>query len=83
VAGVTRTITYEVNDTASMIDFIRHGLAVALLPPSFLSGLADVSVVAIRRHAPQFDVAIATPSLRRISAAARALLDTIEHELAT
>ena len=33
-AGVTRTITSEVNDTATMIDFIRNGLAIGLLPRS-------------------------------------------------
>jgi DNA-binding transcriptional LysR family regulator len=78
-AGLTRTIAYEVNDTTSIIDFVRHGIAVALLPPSFLSDLDDISVVPIRRHVPQFEVALATPSLRRLSAAASALLDTIQH----
>ena len=77
-AGLTRTIAYEVNDTASMIDFVRHGLAVALLPPSFVSDLDDVAVIPIRRHVPRFEVAVATPSLRRLSAAARALLDTVQ-----
>ena len=35
-AGVTRTITYEVNDTATMVDFIRNGLAIGLLPRSLV-----------------------------------------------
>jgi DNA-binding transcriptional LysR family regulator len=78
-AGLARTIAYEVNDTTSIIDFVRHGIAVALLPPSFLSDIDDVSVVPIRRHVPRFEVAVATPTLRRLSAAARALLDTVQH----
>ena len=31
-AGVTRTIAYEVNDTATMVEFIRNGLALGMLP---------------------------------------------------
>ena len=35
-AGVTRTITYEVNDTATMVEFIRNELAIGLLPRSLV-----------------------------------------------
>ena len=76
-AGVRRTVAYEVNDTASLIDFIRHGLAIGMLPPSFVDGIDGIAVVPIRRHAPHFQVGIATSSTRRLGAAARALLDTI------
>ncbi len=38
-AGINRSIAYEVNDTATMLDFIRDGLAVGMLPRS----LADAS----------------------------------------
>lgn len=80
-AGVPRTVAYEVNDTASMIEFIRHGLAIGLLPPSFVEGIDGIAIVAVREHVPHFEVAIATPSNRRLSAAARALLDTIEQKV--
>jgi DNA-binding transcriptional LysR family regulator len=79
-AGIQRTIAYEVNDTASVIEFIRHGLAIGLLPPSFVDGIDAVTTVPIRRHAPQFQLAIATPANRRPSAAARALLETITRQ---
>jgi DNA-binding transcriptional LysR family regulator len=71
-------VAYEVNDTASMIEFIRHGLAVGLLAPSFVDGGDGVTIVRIRHHVPQFEVAIATPSNRRLSAVAGPLLETIE-----
>ena len=74
-AGIRREVAYEVNDTASLIDFIRHGLAVGMLPPSFVDGIDGIAIVPIRRHAPQFQVAVATSSTRRLGAAARALLD--------
>ena len=79
-AGVRRTVAYEVNDTASVIEFIRHGLAIGMLPPSFVDGLDDITTVPIRHHAPQFELAIATPADRRLSAPARALLETIERQ---
>lgn len=80
-AGVQRAVSIEVNDTASMIEFIRHGLAVGLLPPSFVDGLDDLVVVPIRRRAPRFDLAVASPSDRRLGAAARALLESIQHHV--
>jgi DNA-binding transcriptional LysR family regulator len=80
-AGIQRTVAYEVNDTASVIEFIRQGLGVGLLPPSFVEGLDAVTTVPIRRHAPQFELAIATPADRRLGAAARALLETIERQV--
>ena len=81
-AGVRRTVAYEVNDTASVIEFIRHGLAIGMLPPSFVEGIDGIATVPVRHHAPQFEVAIATPAERRLSAAARALLETIERQAA-
>lgn len=80
-AGVPRTIDYEVNDTASMIEFIRQGLAIGLLPPSFVDDVDGVAVIPVRHHAPRFEVAIAMPANRRLSAAARALLKMATDDL--
>jgi DNA-binding transcriptional LysR family regulator len=76
-AGVTRTITYELNDTASLIEFVQHGLALSMLPASLVDGSDELRLIPIRGRAPEFLTAIATPSNRRLSAAARALLDAI------
>jgi len=76
-AGLRRTVAYEVNDTASLIDFVRHGLAIGMVPPSFVLGIDGITVVPIRHHAPRFQVAIATPTTRQLGAAARALLEMI------
>jgi DNA-binding transcriptional LysR family regulator len=76
-AGLTRTITYEINDTAGLIGFIRHGLAVGMMPASFVDDPEDLAFVPIRRDSPEFQTAIATPSNRRLTAATQALLATI------
>jgi DNA-binding transcriptional LysR family regulator len=82
-AGVQRTVSFEVNDTASMIDFIRHGLAIGLLPASFVDGLDDIVVVPIRHHAPRFAISLASPSDRRLNAAALTLLEAIQRHIST
>jgi DNA-binding transcriptional LysR family regulator len=76
-AGLTRTITYEVNDTATMVDFIRNGLAIGLLPRSLVETTGEIAFVPIRDHPTQFQTAIAIPANRRLSAATRAMLETI------
>ncbi|HET7048046.1 MAG TPA: LysR substrate-binding domain-containing protein, partial [Solirubrobacteraceae bacterium] len=76
-AGVTRRVAYEVADTGSVIGFVRHGLAVGLLPRSFFEDATGVVFVPIRGRAPQFVTAIATPSNRRATAATRALLQVL------
>jgi DNA-binding transcriptional LysR family regulator len=77
-AGVTRTVTYEVNDTATMIDFIRNGLAIGLLPRSLVETTEDIAFVPIRDHPPQFQTAIAIPANRLLAAATQAMLETIK-----
>jgi DNA-binding transcriptional LysR family regulator len=77
-AGLTRTVTYELNDTATMVDFIRNGLAIGMLPVSLVERAEGIAFVPIRDHAPQFQTAIAIPANRRLSAAANAMLETIK-----
>lgn len=77
-AGVTHTVTYEVNDTATMVEFIRNGLAIGMLPRSLVEDTTDITFVPVRNHPPQFQTAIAIPAHRRLSAATRAILETIK-----
>jgi DNA-binding transcriptional LysR family regulator len=71
-AGVHRTIAYEINDVATVVDFVRHGVAVAILARQQVADPTGLAFVRILRHAPRFSVAIATPTGRRSSPAARA-----------
>jgi DNA-binding transcriptional LysR family regulator len=77
-AGVTRSIAFEVNDTATMVEFIRSALAIGMLPRSLVETEDEIAFVPIREHSPQFQTAIAIPANRRLSAATRAMLDTIK-----
>ena len=82
-AGVTRTVAYEVNDTATMVDFIRNGLAAGLLPRSLVEPSEGIAFVPIRDHPPQFQTAIAIPANRLLTAATRAMLETIKRHART
>jgi DNA-binding transcriptional LysR family regulator len=76
-AGVRRTIVYEVNDVASVIEFIANGLAVALIAPSLLIAGDEVALVPVRRHAPHFEISVAVASTRRPRAVLEAFLKTV------
>jgi DNA-binding transcriptional LysR family regulator len=80
-SGVTRTITYEVNDTATVVEFIRNGLAIGALPRSLIETTSDITLVPIRHHAPQFLTAIAIPANRRLTAATSAMLEAIKRNM--
>lgn len=76
-AGVTRRIDYEINDVSTLVEFVRHGLALTLLPASLIGDVSGIVTVPVRRHRPYFEVSVVTPSSRRLSAATLALRDHI------
>jgi DNA-binding transcriptional LysR family regulator len=73
-AGIRRAEPFEVGDIAASVDFVRHGLGVAVMPPSTALGDEGIVRVPIRHHAPEFVFSIASPTTRPLGAAARALL---------
>jgi DNA-binding transcriptional LysR family regulator len=76
-AGVRRAVMLEVDDVPDLLAMVRAGLGVALFPPSLVVAGDGIALVPIRRYAPTFEVSVATPTIRRPSAAARAFLDVI------
>ena len=80
-AGLERRVALEINDTRTMIDFVRHGVAAAFLAPSFLRDQEGVVLVPVRHHAPVFETFIAEPSARRLGAAATALLTLAKRQI--
>jgi DNA-binding transcriptional LysR family regulator len=72
VAAVARRVVFEVGDTLSALSLVRHGLGVSILPPSLVQGSDDVRCVAIAGTAPIWEVALATPANRPMTATASA-----------
>jgi DNA-binding transcriptional LysR family regulator len=70
LAGVRRKVAYEVADLSLTVDFVRYGLAVAIVPPTWAD--ADgVAMVRLRPPVPRFTISIASPADRELGAAAR------------
>jgi DNA-binding transcriptional LysR family regulator len=76
-AGVARTVSFELNDSASVIEFVREGLGVALLPGPMATIAPEVHQIPIAEGAPSFEIFLAEPTGRRRSAAATAFGATI------
>ncbi|MDX6491907.1 MAG: hypothetical protein QOD43_2152 [Gaiellaceae bacterium] len=79
-AGVRRAVAMEVDDALHLVRMVGVGLGVALLPPSLVTD-PEVRTVPIRHDAPLQNIAVAVPTVRRPSAATRALLETIRSRL--
>jgi DNA-binding transcriptional LysR family regulator len=74
VAGVRRRVQYEVADLSLSVDFVRYGLAVAVVPPTWADA-EGVVMVPLRPPAPEFTISIAAPRDRELGAAARVVHD--------
>jgi DNA-binding transcriptional LysR family regulator len=72
-AGIARTVSFELNDSASVIEYVREGLGVALLPRPMAAIAPEVRQIPIRDAAPSFEIYLAEPAARRRTAAATAL----------
>ncbi len=78
-AGLRREIAYEINDTSTLVEFVRAGLAIALLPMSLVADERGLVAVPLRGAALAFQVSIAAPADRRLGASARALHEHIRN----
>jgi len=74
IAGVRRNVAYELADLSLTVDFVRYGLAVAIVPPTWADA-EGVAMVPLRPPAPEFTISIAAPADRELGAAAEVLRD--------
>ena len=75
--GISHEVKLELNDTAGVIEFVRAGLAVALVPPSMFAGVEGVALVPISPDPPTFATQLVWPGDRPQKAAARALRERL------
>lgn len=76
-AGVPHDVTYEINDLGTVVDFVRHGLAVACMPPRMVDD-PRIAFVPLREHAPRFVVSLVAPADRPSGPVARAFVAVAE-----
>ena len=80
-AALRRNVSIEISDIATGVDYVRHGLGVALLPRFVLTGVHDVHVKGVTGADLNWPLSVATPSDRPLSAAASALIGLVEEFL--
>jgi DNA-binding transcriptional LysR family regulator len=74
-ASLDREVPFEAADFTAVINLVRGGLGVAFLPATVAVALAaDLDLIEISDHAFSWVISVATPSGRRMSAAAQAIL---------
>ncbi|MDX6604893.1 MAG: hypothetical protein QOF23_1402 [Solirubrobacterales bacterium] len=76
-AGVERDVAFEVNDSGSVVEYVRHGLAVALLPPSLFEGVTGVVAIHVAGDPASFETFLATRGEDDQTAATKALVATV------
>ena len=76
-SGVDRTVRFEINETATIVEFVRAGAGVALLPRSMVIDQADLVTAELEGEPILFRTLLAVPSQRRQTAAARAMADAM------
>jgi DNA-binding transcriptional LysR family regulator len=78
--GIGHEVKLELNDTAGVIEFVRAGLAVALVPPSMFTDVEGVALVPISPDPPAFATQLVWPADRPQKAAAGALRERLIEE---
>ncbi|GAB3748791.1 LysR family transcriptional regulator [Microlunatus parietis] len=73
-ACIERRVALEANDVHFLLDLVAGGLGVAVVPDSFRHKRTTAKFVPLADEVPHWELAVATPTGRRLSAAARAFL---------
>lgn len=77
-AGIQRHVSIEIADLGTGVDYVRHGLGVALLPRYLLDAVTDLPVVPITDADLSLALSVATSADRPSTSAAKALLGLVE-----
>ncbi len=78
--AVPRRVTLEMSDIFTGVDYVRHGLGIALLPGYVLRGAEGVTTLRVTGADLRWPLGLARPAGRTPSAAARALIEVV-HEV--
>jgi DNA-binding transcriptional LysR family regulator len=77
-ARLERTIGFEINDVATMLALVAHGLGIGFVPGPVAEKASGVSVIRIRRRRPTLRYSIAVPVGGPANSAGRALLAAVQ-----
>ena len=78
--AVPRRVTLEMSDLYTGVDYVRHGLGIALLPSYVLSDTTGLATLRVTGADLRWPIGLARPADRAPSAATRALIAVV-HEV--
>jgi DNA-binding transcriptional LysR family regulator len=78
VAGTERKVPFEVNDVATILDFVVHGMGVTLLVKELAASRPELCTIPLAEQGAMWRLAAVTPSDQEISPAARELLTLMD-----
>jgi len=73
-AGLDRQVPFEVADFTSAAALVRNGLGITFLPASVLAAAPGLPAIEVAEPTLSWEISVATPANRRVSAASRAFL---------
>jgi DNA-binding transcriptional LysR family regulator len=73
-AGLERQVPFEAADFTAAAELVRQGLGIAFLPASVAASCPDLPAVEVAGSPLTWQISVATPAHRRVSAAAGAFL---------
>lgn len=76
-ANLERDIAFEVNDTGTVIEYVREGLGITLAPPSLVVAYDGLATVPVVGDPALFETFLATRPEEDQSAATKVLVETI------
>lgn len=76
-AALERHVICQVNDTATLLDLVAHGIGIAVVPRPRQTDRYAVRCVPIAARIPPWEVSLLTPQAGPLNPAARALVESV------
>jgi DNA-binding transcriptional LysR family regulator len=80
-ARVERRVTVEADELANAVEFVRHGVGIAIVPPYAVPGGDSVRTLAVKDQPLEWSLHLAMPRKRKPTAAVRALSELVDAHL--
>lgn len=80
-ARVERRVTVEAGEVANAVEFVRHGVGIAIVPPFAVPEGDSVRILAVKDQSLEWSLHLAMPRKRKPTAAVRALAGLVDADL--
>jgi DNA-binding transcriptional LysR family regulator len=82
VAGSSPTVSFEVNDIDTLLDFVANGLGVTLVQETIARSRPELCAIPLLDPGLRWTLAVVTSSRERVAPAARAFIEMLQSDQA-